>query len=403
MLSKQKQRTLISPADIRRKALSTWQRGDVLKAYFDHHDLFPLNITFRKPTATEILNHFQQVGDWIHILRQHSKSDDIKAYRVDFSSVSHRQLGEQALPSRIYFETLYDFLGFIQKKKEFDLFQQLSKQTLHDFPSLNDWLYQHPHQLLKHADIWLQLIDVCRWFCQHPQPKLYIRELDIEGVDSKFIERHRGVLSELLSIVLPQKAVNISVIGLSKHGFERRFGLKYDQPLIRFRYLSKQLSFSDISVPLSQFLAFEPKEDLVFITENKVNGLSFPAVGNAMVLFGLGYGIEMLKDAIWLKKKHIVYWGDIDSHGFAILSQLRSYFPHVSSLCMDENTLIQHKSLWGKEPDDKRCEHDLEHLTTAEKKLFQQLQRDHFDHSLRLEQERIRHTWLQQQLKELQC
>jgi len=40
----------------------------------------------------------------------------------------------------------------------------------------------------------------------------------------------------------------------------------------------------------------------------------------------------------WLSDKNIYYWGDMDIHGFQILSQLRSYFPHVRSIMMDMET-----------------------------------------------------------------
>ncbi|NOR71388.1 MAG: hypothetical protein GQ532_17115, partial [Methylomarinum sp.] len=35
------------------------------------------------------------------------------------------------------------------------------------------------------------------------------------------------------------------------------------------------------------------------------------------------------------------YWGDLDTHGFAILSRLRHYYPQVKSILMDEKTLEQ--------------------------------------------------------------
>jgi hypothetical protein len=42
----------------------------------------------------------------------------------------------------------------------------------------------------------------------------------------------------------------------------------------------------------------------------------------------------------------ILYWGDIDTHGFAILDRLRTGMPHMRSLMMDQATLQAHRSLW---------------------------------------------------------
>ena len=43
------------------------------------------------------------------------------------------------------------------------------------------------------------------------------------------------------------------------------------------------------------------------------------------------------------------YWGDIDTHGFAILNHLRSILPNVCSLLMDRATLHAHEAQWGHE------------------------------------------------------
>ena len=61
----------------------------------------------------------------------------------------------------------------------------------------------------------------------------------------------------------------------------------------------------------------------VFITENETNFLAFPPAADAMVVFGAGYGWEALARASWLHRCQLHYWGDIDTHGFAILDQLR--------------------------------------------------------------------------------
>jgi len=117
-----------------------------------------------------------------------------------------------------------------------------------------------------------------------------------------------------------------------------------------------------------------------------------------MVIFGLGYGIEMLKEEAWLADRKIIYGGDIDTHGFAILSQLRGYYPQVESLCMDEGTLLAHQPLWGSEADEKRHMGALQALTAVESQLFNNLQRNAFGKNIRLEQERICLSWLKSHL-----
>ncbi len=112
---------------------------------------------------------------------------------------------------------------------------------------------------------------------------------------------------------------------------------------------------SGITVTQATFAKLELPVTEVFITENEINFLAFPDVQAAMVIFGAGYGFENLASVEWLRNRVIHYWGDIDTHGFAILNQLRRYFPQAASLLMDRETLMEHQVLWGVEPSPDWC------------------------------------------------
>lgn len=110
------------------------------------------------------------------------------------------------------------------------------------------------------------------------------------------------------------------------------------------------------------------------ITENKVNFLAFPALRNSLIIFGLGYGVQRLKQVPWLKDVQIYYWGDIDTNGLAILSQLRVYFPHTHSLLMNETTLLQCREWWGEEPENNvHPANELAYLHDEELALYKNL------------------------------
>jgi len=161
------------------------------------------------------------------------------------------------------------------------------------------------------------------------------------------------------------------------------------------------LGLQDISTPLAEFACLDLPVKKVFITENKINGLSFPPVPDSMVIFGLGYGIQALKDVAWLASKEIFYWGDIDIHGFAILSMVRHYFPDTRSFLMDRATLFDFKTLWVKEDKDKRSVATLSHLTRDEQVLYRELVENIHGHRVRLEQERISHAHVKRCLARL--
>jgi hypothetical protein len=110
------------------------------------------------------------------------------------------------------------------------------------------------------------------------------------------------------------------------------------------------------------------------------------------VVFGAGYGWDALARAEWLTRCIVHYWGDIDTHGFAILDQLRARFDHVASFLMDRDTLMAHEAHWNHEQDPAR--HDLPRLTASESALYDELRDNRIRENLRLEQERIGYHWL---------
>jgi hypothetical protein len=42
------------------------------------------------------------------------------------------------------------------------------------------------------------VLRVLDWFAVHPRPGLYLRQLDIPGLHTKFVETHRALIAELL-------------------------------------------------------------------------------------------------------------------------------------------------------------------------------------------------------------
>jgi hypothetical protein len=114
------------------------------------------------------------------------------------------------------------------------------------------------------------------------------------------------------------------------------------------------------------------------------------------VLFGQGYALERLGEVPWLATRRVFYWGDLDTHGFAMLDRFRGLFPHAGSLMMDRETLLAHRLMWVEEQ--KPSTEWLTRLTGAESALYRELQRGTHGERVRLEQERISFTWVRRAL-----
>ena len=380
-----------SPGDIVESVQRLWDSGAILAARMDGGALFPHEVRLRQPSVAAMGEQFDLVRSWIAALDAGSRSE---GYTLAWRDIDHRQLGRNRIPVAAIVDSEASALRMIKRGADARRFDELAAMTLIAFPVLRPWLVRYPLRLLEHRDGWERVLAVLRWFVAHPRPGIYLRQLDIPGVDTKFIEARKGLIAELLDQVLPAEAIDAGAVGARQ--FEARFGLLGKPAQIRFRILDHRHAIggcSDLMVPVSQFAALRTSVDRVFITENEVNALAFPDVDSGMVVFGGGYGIERLAQVDWLRSRRVMYWGDLDTHGFAILDRLRASIPGVESLLMDEDTLQAHRHVWGQEDVDKRYLADLMRLTEQERQLFLQLRDNMFEERLRLEQERIGYTW----------
>lgn len=396
---------MIKTEDIRQKLERQWRRFGWHKAWLNQELVFPHRVGLPRPTDKQLLHEFDAIRRQLGQLR--SDLQGVRGLVLIEQEFQFATMGRQCLPVAIEFADMAALARFLGKHQAWHAFVADCERIRADFPALGPWLGQAPASVDKYRGRWPRLLAVCRYLAARPRPGLYLRQLDIPGVDSKFIEAHKGILKTLLDQVLPASAIDPRFDGLNEQGFEKRYGLDHEGPAIRFRLLDPALAaefggLTDLSIPLTDFARLALLVDRVFITENKVNGLAFPSVRNALVIFGLGYGVQALREVPWLRDCRLHYWGDIDSHGFAMLSQLRGYFPLAASLLMDEATLLHCRPLWGEEPVGKGHPADwLPHLTETEQRLYQRLKEGYWQPRLRMEQERIPFTLLETALSSL--
>jgi hypothetical protein len=372
-------------SDLREQLSRLWARGELLRPLATGETRFPQRLTLKGPSSSELAERFEAVRGWI------TEIVAIPRIRIEWREIRHRVHGTQRLPQSVWVDTLDDALAMIGKRADAARFEALLAQTRATNPALLAWLAKRPLQAIELADAWSRLLKVVAWMETHPRPGIYLRQVDIPGVHSKFIEAHRSVLSELSDLVLPSKAIASEQAGASR--FATRYGF-LDKPIgIRFRVLDERIALlpgpalPDVTLDADSFAKLDVPVRRVFITENETNFLAFPDAANSIVVFGAGYGWDALARAEWLWRCSIHYWGDIDTHGFSILDRLRRRFVHAVSFLMDRPTLMAHEALWGSEPD--QVVHDLPSLTEAEQTLYDELRDNRIRNNLRLEQEMI--------------
>ena len=335
---------------------------------------------------------FIEMRDELAAVIAHSKDVAGFGYSITYETIRTRKHGEQSIPMEISFATEGDYLKFLKKEKEAGRFKVDVCTIVTTIPSLKEWLLANPLKVIENQDKWSGILAICTYFLATPKPQLYLRQLPV-SVHTKFIEQNKAVIRSLLEFLIPESVTTDESL------FEKRFNLKFSEPLIRVRMLDQAIADSmfsgltDLSVRESEFRTLAISCHKVYIVENIMNFLAMPSLADAICIFGGGFRVNLLKESEWLNGKKIIYWGDIDVHGLQILSQLRGFFPHARSLMMDFATLKLYEEdiVTG----EKITMETLEYLTSEESELFRYIRAN----NIRLEQEKIRHAYVMHMLR----
>lgn len=389
------------PAQLKERMQRMWDSGQLGQAVLGACALFPLRLPIKGPASREWVEQFAAIPVWIQAL----KSAADRQWQLEWREVAHRDLGNNRIPVAVLVPDLASALSLAGKLAEARLLHSLHAEISRRWPVLADWAARHPLVLLEHAGDWPALLSCLDWFSEHPGPACFSRAISASGVHGKFVENNRALLGELLDVALPGCIMAADHSGM--RNFNRRYGLLDKPELVRLRFLDTQLAPrlyetsrlvpSELSLRAEDFSSaalgdclFERRLQHVLVLENEISWLSLPPLPGTLALLGSGYGFAHLAAAAWLAQTRLWYWGDLDSHGFAILSQFRSHFPAARSLLMDLPILLAHRPLWTEEPKPSRAE--PANLNDSERQAWTALRTLQPGSNLRLEQERLNWT-----------
>lgn len=371
--------TWTTPSDLKAKVRKRWDDGTLLRAHAAQEPFPGFDLPLRGPTARELGEDLGRAQDWVATLERGSHGN--ASYTLAYSPIGGRHIGRNQIPTRAHLTTYaqaWRLLGVRDTVEAYDRILHLTEQI----PHAHQWAALHPHKALAVADAWPEVLEAYRWLNQHRGSGFYLRQISAPGVDTKTAERHRTVLAQLLEV--PSTTT----------GFVAGLGLRAKPDLVRLRpnpNLGLLRGVSELALRADELPLLTLDVTTALVVENEITYLSVPIPDQGIVLWGKGFEVAHIGRLPWLASAAIQYWGDLDTHGFAILDQLRAYLPQTTSLCMDRATLLQHRDRWGTEPSPTHAR--LRHLTPDEAKLYDDLVTDRLGQRVRLEQERIDWTW----------
>ena len=408
-------------AMLRAQAQKAWDNGSLLRELLEPGGVYPRRRPLKRPTAATLRSDYAAARAWAAELFAATGH-----FTLDTAEVGRSTVGANLLPAAAVFASADDEITFVGKTKDAARFRGLTDGVAALDPAFRSWVLKRPLQLLELGGDALTAARVSLWLRDNPSPGVYVRQLSLPGVHTKFIEHHRKVIGELAAElraepllpsdndsdvaeddVLPEVAAEPgSLLGQTTARtpaarFAARHGFHHPPELVRFRALDPGTPLlgqaRDLTVTAEAFSTLNLPVQRVIVTENLVNFLALPEAPVTLAIYGGGYGFSSLRDAGWLRDCEVRYWGDLDTHGFRILDQLRAVHPHVVSVLMDEETLLAHREAWGTEPTPSRAA--LNRLTDEESALYEALGSDQFGRSVRLEQELVRWDWAVERLR----
>lgn len=350
----------------------------------------PLGLPSEKQAAANWPLFDAWMRDWSHV----------PAGQVQRELRRWSRLGEQQLPSHWCFDSPTTVAQAIGERLRWQQAKARHVQWLQRFDAAG----AHPawsRALASNFDVladtsdpdFNRLGEVLAWLLAHPASGLYLRQLPIAGIDSKWMEPWRGTLAGWL------RALGR---GEESGDFNAVAGLRSPAARLRLRLLDPHLraqvgGLGDVLAPLPDIAALPLRPARVLIVENRDTGLALHDLPDTVAVMALGYSVDQLAAIPWLAAARIGYWGDIDSHGLTILSRLRGYLPQAEALMMDTATLQRFQSLIVREPRPQPTR--PANLLPAQQALWDVLAEHRHGTDARLEQERLPWDWAWAQLE----
>lgn len=358
----------MTPAGAAAQALKKYNRHVGSWSIGDHASL-PFGIPLHPPTEAQALASVSAAVDW-------AKSWE-GAADVLWTERRWASLGQQRIPDRVQLDTPSAVAAFAGKTTHWQRASSRAKVLLDSvpLPHTDRFATAVGRSAVELAALapedFTRLTGVLEWVRENPASGLYIRQLPIRGVDTKWVQKFRPLVTRL-----HEAATCRSGLGLA------------DKPdLVRVRFLDPGLApggLADLAAPVTELAAMDLSPEVVYVFENLESVLAMPPLPGAVVVHGSGYAVDRLARIPWIRTLGVIYWGDLDSHGFGILNRLRAQHIPVGTVLMDVATLEAFMDLWVHEP--KPAVGTMQHLLPGELVVVEYLAAHG---NVRLEQERI--------------
>ncbi|MFZ4616058.1 MAG: Wadjet anti-phage system protein JetD domain-containing protein [Rectinemataceae bacterium] len=360
---------------------------------------WPLRVMLGKPASAEWQDAAAGLRAWVEAWRAEEG-----ACELEWEEVQSRAHGRQTLPKAALFRDAESLAAWLGRPSALRRALAVRDRILARWPGSGAAIEGNLAQLVALDDADLERLEaVVEWLHANPASGLFRRAVPVRGIHSKWLEARASMVAEFVSALSGRagfggNSAGTAVPAEAARGIEG-LGLRAPPRLIRWRLLDQALrdalgGLDSAATSVAELAGL--RFDRALIIENLETGLALPDVPGCIAILHLGYAVEALSAIPWLASIPVGYWGDLDTHGLAILGrargQTRSRLPHITSIMMDRPTLLEHRDLWSFE-ETARSGEVPSGLDAAESELFSELRDNVHGVGVRLEQERIPLDW----------
>lgn len=316
-----------------------WTNRANLRARLSGQRPFPISIDLRPPTGPQAGKDLRRYREWVHAWH-----DVQLGKRVVWGEQPLKGFGSQRLPLRMVIEDIDDLACCLGADAARDVKQwsDIALELVSRNPALAGSalaiapdLSHLPMAALRHLAALLP--ELKQGMGEGQQ---YLRSLAVNSVGTKFIETHGTEIAGLLKAMHPEASLG-TVAELHRWLGVRPApdGWVTVRPLCRD--MRRQLcGLPEMRVDPRNLGALQASPKWVFMIENHISALQMPDVDSAIAIAGAGLNLGWLSQGLFQNAKW-AYWGDIDAHGFSMLSAARGHIPGLISMLMDAETLQQ--------------------------------------------------------------
>ncbi len=195
---------------------------------------------------------------------------------------------------------------------------------------------------------------------------LPLRALSLAGVDTKFFERNRALVSALLDVRFDGAVSELGLevfLGATGPGGRWLLAADLDGSLLPFdRLRVTDVDLAERGLVTRRLLVVENEQCLHLV----------PAVPGTVAVLGTGHNVGWLASSRF-DGIDVAYWGDLDTWGLRLLAAARAARPSLTALLMDASTFVAHEDRAVVEPTPAEVPVEAPGragLTAAERDLF---------------------------------